>query len=231
MICLCYLFSAKTAWQLVNRKADFFQNESIRIANWNALFTTDENKPASGARDGVDAPRAPICSCTLFSNVDLGPRSDRPTARAGLRRCRLPRPHHATCLAADSVIMETYYYGPIGWLGSRVVNVLDSGAEGPGFKSQSRRCRVTNCRQTVYTHRASVHQAAESVAALLRVARVTAGLAESSGSLTAGFMTHVTRRLTAKDRDQLRNPTLGNRVCATFYYYGRKSVLIGRSIR
>ena len=32
---------------------------------------------------------------------------------------------------------------PLGWLGSRVVSVLDSGAEGPGFKSQSRRCRVT----------------------------------------------------------------------------------------
>ena len=30
-----------------------------------------------------------------------------------------------------------------GWLGSRVVSVLDSGAEGPGFKSRSRRCRVT----------------------------------------------------------------------------------------
>ena len=30
-----------------------------------------------------------------------------------------------------------------GWLGSRAVSVLDSGAEGPGFKSQSRRCRVT----------------------------------------------------------------------------------------
>jgi len=29
------------------------------------------------------------------------------------------------------------------WLGSRVVIVLDSGAEGPGFKSQPRRCRVT----------------------------------------------------------------------------------------
>jgi len=28
------------------------------------------------------------------------------------------------------------------WLGSGVVIVLDSGAEGPGFKSQSRRCRV-----------------------------------------------------------------------------------------
>ena len=30
-----------------------------------------------------------------------------------------------------------------GWLGSRVVSVLGSSAEGPGFKSQSRRCRVT----------------------------------------------------------------------------------------
>jgi len=31
-MCLCYLFSAKTALvnQLVNRKADFLQNESIR---------------------------------------------------------------------------------------------------------------------------------------------------------------------------------------------------------
>jgi len=30
-----------------------------------------------------------------------------------------------------------------GSLGSRAVSVLDSSAEGPGFKSQSRRCRVT----------------------------------------------------------------------------------------
>jgi len=41
-------------------------------------------------------------------------------------------------------------------------------------------------RQTVHTHRASVHQAAKLVAALLRVARVTAGLAESNGSLPPG---------------------------------------------
>jgi len=32
------------------------------------------------------------------------------------------------------------------------------------------------------------------VAALLRVVGVTAGLAESNGSYTAGFMTHVTYR-------------------------------------
>ena len=30
-----------------------------------------------------------------------------------------------------------------GWRGSRVVSVLDSGAEGPGFKSQPRRYQVT----------------------------------------------------------------------------------------
>jgi len=42
-------------------------------------------------------------------------------------------------------------------------------------------------RQTVHTHRASVHQAAKLVAALLRVAGITAGLAESSGSLPPGL--------------------------------------------
>jgi len=36
-----------------------------------------------------------------------------------------------------------YWWAYLGWFGSRVVSVLDSGAEGPGFKSQSRRCRVT----------------------------------------------------------------------------------------
>ena len=80
---------------------------------------------------------------------------------------------------------------------SRVVSVLDSG---PGFKSQPRLCRVS-LRQTVHTHRASVHQAAKLVAALLRAvacsscsypcnvasARVTAGLAESNGSLLPGL--------------------------------------------
>jgi len=42
-------------------------------------------------------------------------------------------------------------------------------------------------RQSVHTHRASVHQAAKFVAALLRVARVTAGLAESNGILPPGL--------------------------------------------
>jgi len=38
-------------------------------------------------------------------------------------------------------------------------------------------------RQTVHTHRASVHRAVKLVSALLRIARVTVGLAESNGSL------------------------------------------------
>ena len=48
--------------------------------------------------------------------------------------------------------------------------------------------RSNSLRQTVHTHRASVHQAAKLVAALLRVARaLTAGLAESNGSLPPGL--------------------------------------------
>jgi len=60
-----------------------------------------------------------------------------------------------------------------------VVSVLDSGAEGPGFKSQSRRCRVTVLGKlftpvvTLFTKQQKL------VAALLRVAGVTAGLAGS----------------------------------------------------
>jgi len=42
-------------------------------------------------------------------------------------------------------------------------------------------------RQTVHTRRASVHQAAKLVTALIRVAMVTAGLAESNDSLPPGL--------------------------------------------
>jgi len=76
----------------------------------------------------------------------------------------------------------------IGWLGSRVVSVLDSGAEGPGFKSQPRRCRVTVLGKlfTPIVPLFTKH-AAKLVAVLLSVARVTAGLAESNGSLGPGL--------------------------------------------
>ena len=76
------------------------------------------------------------------------------------------------------------YYG---WLGSRVVSVLDSGAEGPGFESQPRRCRVTVLGKLFIPIVPLFTKQQNLVAALLRVAGITAGLAESNGSLPPGF--------------------------------------------
>jgi len=53
--------------------------------------------------------------------------------------------------------------------------------------NRSRDVSGNSLRKTVHTHRSSVHQAAKLVAALLRVAGVTAGLAESNGSLPSGL--------------------------------------------
>jgi len=67
-----------------------------------------------------------------------------------------------------------------------VVSVLDSGAEGPG-SNRSHDAVGNSLRQTAHTLCASVHQAAKLVAALLRVAGVTAGMAKSNGSLPPGL--------------------------------------------
>jgi len=67
-------------------------------------------------------------------------------------------------------------------------------------------------RQTVHTHRASVYYAAKL------------------GNYRPGFMTHVTCRLTAKNRDQLRNPMLGNRVWAIFTFFTQSPEEIWRAI-
>jgi len=65
--------------------------------------------------------------------------------------------------------------------------VLDSSAEGPGVQIAAATMPGNSLRQTVHTHCAPVHQAAKMVAALLRVARVTTGLAESNESLAMGL--------------------------------------------
>jgi len=60
--------------------------------------------------------------------------------------------------------------------------------KGPGTnRSPVATLSGNSLRQTAHTHRASVHQAAKLVAALLMVAGVTAGLAESNGSLPPGL--------------------------------------------
>ena len=74
-----------------------------------------------------------------------------------------------------------------GRLGSRVVSVLDSGAEGPGFKSQPRRGRVTVIGKLFTPIVPLFTKQRKLVPALLRVARVTAGLEESNGSLPPGL--------------------------------------------
>ena len=97
---------------------------------------------------------------------------------------------HASTFVQDQAHRTTFWsvgllwchYGSVGWLGSRVVSVLDSGAEGPGFKSQPRRCRVTVSGK-LFTPSVPLFR----LAALLRVAGVTASLVESNGSLPPGL--------------------------------------------
>ena len=66
--------------------------------------------------------------------------------------------------------------------------MLDPGAVGPGVQIAAVTLSGNSTlRQTVHTRCASVHQAEKLVAALLRVAGVTAGLVESNGSLPPGL--------------------------------------------
>jgi len=106
-----------------------------------------------------------------------------------------------------------------------------------GFRRRRARVQIAaatlsgnSLRQTVHTHRAAVHQTKKLVAALLRVARLTAGLAEV---MAAYRRVYDSRHLQAdcQEPDQLRN--LGNPVWATGTFvvatYGRKLTLKLRS--
>jgi len=89
----------------------------------------------------------------------------------------------------------------LGWFGSRFsvfgrLSWVGSVAEWLACWTQAQKARVqiavatlsgSSLRQTAHTNCASVHQAAELAAALLRIAGVTAGLAESNGSLPPGL--------------------------------------------
>ena len=89
------------------------------------------------------------------------------------------RPHHSAVLRQLHWLPATCAQA---WLGSRVVSVLDSGAEGPGFKSQPRRCRVTVLGKLLtpivppFTKQRN-----------LTAAGVTAGVTKSNGSPPSGF--------------------------------------------
>ena len=104
------------------------------------------------------------------------------------------------------------------WLGSRVASVLDSGAERPGFKSQQRRCRVTVLGKLLSHPLCPCSPSSKIGSSPLKFFGGNCRPGRKQWQPTAGFMTHLTCRLSVKNRDQLRNPTLGNRVWATFTF-------------
>ena len=80
-------------------------------------------------------PPAPDVSPRRATVADLSPRHVGHAARRDSRRPSNSGESGVSCFRRWSPLLT-------GWLGSRAVSVLDSGAEGPGFKSQPRRCRV-----------------------------------------------------------------------------------------
>ena len=80
------------------------------------------------------------------------------------------------------------FLGRRGWLGSRVVIACWTQAQKLArVQIEVATLMGNSLRQSVHTHCASVHQAAKLIAALLRIAGVTAGLAENNGSLPSGL--------------------------------------------
>ena len=90
-------------------------------------------------------------------------------------------------------------------------------AQKSGFKSQPQRCRVTVLGKLftaivpLFAKQRNWYQPPYGLRGLLRAWRKVM-------AAYVGFMTHVNCRLTVKNRDQLRNPTLGSRVWATFTF-------------
>jgi len=110
------------------------------------------------------------------------------------RKCEfLPARSQAPCLSVTSRSSITkaarieLVFGisyPVLWLGSQVVSVLDSGgADGPGFKSQPQRCRVTVLGKLFIPIVPLFTKQRIGSSPL----KVNAGLAESNGSLPPGL--------------------------------------------
>ena len=83
--------------------------------------------------------------------------------------------------------IDTVYTHRVGGSVAEWLACWTQAQKGPG-SNRSRDAELGNSlRQTVHTYRAPVHQAAKLAATILRVAGVTAGLAESNGSLPPGL--------------------------------------------
>ena len=71
------------------------------------------------------------------------------------------------------------------WATFLLLLFIGSSSSQPAYLRSS--LHALGLRQTIHTHCASVHEAAKLVSVLLRVARVTAGMAGSNGSLALGL--------------------------------------------
>jgi len=94
------------------------------------------------------SPRAFTCpygaiTILMISVLSCGTRSTHATSITQQHRHAAAAMRPVDTISVVTCLANKGSYLKLGWLGSRVVSVLDSGAEGPGFKSQSRRCRVT----------------------------------------------------------------------------------------
>ena len=143
---------------------------------------------------------------------------------------RSSRPSRSMNCSTCTVQQTTVLLRPLQrWLGSRVVSVLDSGAVGPGFKLQPRRCQVTVLNK-LFTPIAPLLPSSETGSSPLKGCEGNCGPGRKKLQPTTGLMTHVTCRLTADNRDQLRNPMLGNQVWASFFSFYIRSTYISRHL-
>jgi len=152
--------------------------------------TGSSRRGGRGGRLGEGAVRACVCVCARSSLADQcqtlaagSTQAQSPPRPLVVERLLSPRSAHYFIISLLSFNTPKRE----GWLGSRMVSVL-------ALRRRKARVRIAvatlsgnSLRQTVHTHCASVHQAAKLVAALLSVAGVTAGLADSKGSLLPGL--------------------------------------------
>jgi len=134
-------------------------------------FTTRPKTPAAVVQDFENSGGFHLCLIEFWSRVNDGLRIDL-SGRCALRTEAAVMFHQAEKTECHRQLHNFICAG----LRRRRARVQIAAATLSG----------NSLRQAVHTHRASVHQAAKLVAALLRVAGVTAGLAESKQA-TAGF--------------------------------------------
>ena len=115
-----------------------------------------------------------------------------------------PHHRHAFVLQLQQVLATQTGSGQRAGLGRRRARVQTAAAT----------LSANSLRQTAHTHSASIHQAAKLVATLLRVARVTAGLAEVTAAYRRVYDSHL-----QADCQELGAPEPDARQSSTGYIY------------